>query len=188
MVFAKAFQKHLDAYKRPDELPMNARVVIVDPGLARTPGTRRWLTRGSLFGLFLYMVFYFFAWLLLKSPTMAAQSFLCAAMDGVFLRVPGARLIKECMEVDCARKDVEDEEVAKKLWESSDKLIEKTEKESAIKRAKAKKLAEEKEAERKEQEKVEEIEALIDTIKKGKATQKKGGTNKRSKASGKDAK
>ncbi|KAK4231385.1 retinol dehydrogenase [Podospora fimiseda] len=184
MVFAKAFQKHLDAYKRPDELPMNARVVIVDPGLARTPGMRRWLTRGSLFGLFLYMVFYFFAWLLLKSPTMAAQSFLYAVMDGIFLRVPGARLIKECMEVDCARKDVEDEDVAKKLWESSDKLIEKTEKESALKRAKAKTAAEKVEEEKKEKEKLEEIEALIGTIKKGKAAQKKG----KSKASTKDAK
>ncbi|PHH59461.1 hypothetical protein CDD80_1778 [Ophiocordyceps camponoti-rufipedis] len=30
-VFALAFQKHLDAYKRPDQLPMNARVILVDP-------------------------------------------------------------------------------------------------------------------------------------------------------------
>lgn len=45
-VFGQYFQKHLDSYKRPDELPMNTRVVLVDPGLSRTPGTRRWLTRG----------------------------------------------------------------------------------------------------------------------------------------------
>ena len=32
MVFGHAFQKHLDAYKRPDGLPMNARVIFVDPG------------------------------------------------------------------------------------------------------------------------------------------------------------
>ncbi|KAK4640308.1 hypothetical protein QC761_605880 [Podospora bellae-mahoneyi] len=164
MVFAKTYQKHLDAYKRPDQLPMNARVVIVDPGFARTVGMRRWLTRGSLLGLFLYVVFYFVAWLLLKSPNMAAQSILFAAMDGGLLRGPGGKFIKECMEVDFARRDIEDEEVAKKLWEESDKLIEKTEKASALRRAREKK-------EKEEREKVEEIESLVETIKKGKAKQ-----------------
>ncbi|KAF4583142.1 Dicer-like protein 1 [Ophiocordyceps camponoti-floridani] len=80
-VFAQAFQKHLDAYKRPDQLPMNARVILVDPGLSRTPGMRTWLTRGSLSGLALYLVFYAVPWLLLKSPYRAAQSLLYAAMD-----------------------------------------------------------------------------------------------------------
>ncbi|KAK4463737.1 retinol dehydrogenase [Cladorrhinum samala] len=191
MVFAKAFQKHLDAYKRPDGLPMNAKVVIVDPGFARTPGMRRWLTRGSLLGLMLYMIFYLFAWLFLKSPFMAAQSFLYAAMDGIFIRVPGGKLVKECIEVDCARKDVEDEEVAKKLWEGSDKLIETVEKESAIKRAKLKQKEKEKEEEKKSAEQVEEIEALINTIKKGKAkesTKKNSGADKKSKTPGKEAK
>ncbi|KAK4103707.1 NAD(P)-binding protein [Parathielavia hyrcaniae] len=173
MVFARAYQKHLDTYKRPDELPMNARVVLVDPGLARTVSMRRWLTRGSLVGLLLYLVFYFFAWLFLKSPHMAAQSLLYAAMDGSLGRGPGGRLIKECIEVDCARKDVDDEEVAKKLWESSDKLIERVEKEQAVKRARAKREQEKKEEEAKKAAQVDEIEALVGTIKKGKAKQAK---------------
>ncbi|KAL2133077.1 hypothetical protein VTI74DRAFT_2945 [Chaetomium olivicolor] len=177
MMFAKAYQKHLDAYKRPDELPMNARVVLVDPGLARTPGMRRWLTRGSLWGLLLYMVFYLFAWVLLKSPSMAAQSLLYAAMEGSLGRGAGGRLIKECMEVDFARTDVDDEEMAKKLWESSDKLIERVEKEQAAKRAKAKKEEERRAEEAKQVAQVEEIEALVGAIKKGKAkeAQKKNG-------------
>ncbi|KAK4193854.1 retinol dehydrogenase [Podospora australis] len=184
MVFAKAFQKHLDAYQRPDELPMNARVVLVDPGFARTVGTRRWITRGSLLGLLFYVVFYVFAWLLLKSPNMAAQSILFAAMDSGIARVPGGRLIKECMDVDCARKDVDDEKDAEKLWKASDKLIEKLEKESALKRARQKKMQEEKEKEEKnakeEKEKVEEIEALINKIKEGKAKEgQKKGTGKK---------
>lgn len=189
MVFAKAYQKHLDAYKRPDELPMNARVVLVDPGQARTPGMRRWLTRGSLWGLLGYLVFYAFAWLLLKSPTMAAQSVLYACMEESLGRGPGGRLIKECMEVDCARKDVDDEEVAKKLWESSDKLIEKTEQAAAVKRAKAKKAQERMEEEAKQAAQIEEIEALVGAIKKGKAAkeaQKK--SSKKAKAAGSDSK
>ncbi|KAL2023071.1 hypothetical protein VTK56DRAFT_3981 [Thermocarpiscus australiensis] len=187
MVFARAYQKHLDAYKRPDELPMNARVVLVDPGYARTPGMRRWLTRGSLWGLLLYLVLYMFAWLFLKSPHMAAQSILYAAMDGSLGRGAGGRLIKECMEVDCARKDVDDEEVAKKLWESSDALIERVEKEQAIKRAKAKKEQERKEEAAKQAAQVEEIESLIETIKKGKAKQAQKKNPKKSKTAGNNA-
>ncbi|KAL1840714.1 hypothetical protein VTJ49DRAFT_209 [Mycothermus thermophilus] len=185
MAFARTYQKHLDAYKRPDELPMMARVVLVDPGLARTPGMRRWLTRGSLWGLFLYLIFYALAWLLLKSPHMAAQSLLYAAMEGSFLRFSGGRLIKECMEVDCARKDVDDEEVAKKLWESSDKLIERAEKEMAVKRAKAKKEQQKKEEEAKQAAQAEEIESLVDAIKKGKAREAQKKAAKDGKATGK---
>ena len=76
--FALAFQKHLNAYERPDKMPNNTKVMLIDPGLCRTPGTRRWLTFGSLFGLFLYLVFYPLCWLVLKGPEMGAQSFLFA--------------------------------------------------------------------------------------------------------------
>lgn len=168
MVFCQAYQKHLDAYKRPDSLPMTARTLMVDPGYTRTPGMRRWLARGSLFGLLIYMVTYAFWWLFLKSPSQGAQSILYAALESSLVRGEGGKLIKECIEVDCARKDVKDEEVAKKLWESSDKLIERTEKEAAIKRAHEKKRQKEREEEEKKATQAEEIEALVDAIAKGK--------------------
>jgi NAD(P)-dependent dehydrogenase (short-subunit alcohol dehydrogenase family) len=167
MVFAQAFQKHLDAYKRPDELPMNARVVLVDPGFSRTPGMRRWLTRGSLWGLAVYLVAYAFPWLLLKSPNRGAQSILYAAMEPSLGRVGGGKLIKECMIVDCARKDVHDEEVAKMLWEESDKLIEKVEKQQALIRGRKKRQDEEIVKRQKEEEKAKETEELMEAIKKG---------------------
>ncbi|KAH6668636.1 hypothetical protein F5X68DRAFT_216548 [Plectosphaerella plurivora] len=172
MTFGLAFQKHLDAYKRPDELPMNSRVVFVDPGYSRTPGMRRWLTRGTLWGLFLYLVNYPLAWLVLKSPAQGAQSVLHAVMEGDLARHAGGKLIKECMEVDFARKDVRDEEEAKKLWEESDKLIEKTEKEQAIIRARKKKETEQKSKKDQEAAQVEEVEELVASIKKGKQSQK----------------
>ncbi|KAK1759408.1 retinol dehydrogenase [Echria macrotheca] len=168
MVFAQAYQKHLDAYKRPDQLPMNARVFLADPGYTRTAGMMRWLTRGSLFGLLLYMLVYPLVWLLLKSPLMGAQTILYAALEGSLVREPGGKLFKECMEVDYARKDIKDEEVAKKLWEASDKLIEKAEKEAAVKRAKQKQEEEKKKEEEKQAKQVEEIESLVDAISKGK--------------------
>jgi NAD(P)-dependent dehydrogenase (short-subunit alcohol dehydrogenase family) len=161
MVFGRAFQKHLDAYKRPDELPMNVRVVLVDPGYSRTAGMAHWLTRGSVIGLLLYPLLYFFLWLFLKSANMGAQSIIYAAMEGRLSREVGGKLIKECMEVDAARKDVSDEEVAKELWEASDSLIETVEKKEAQRRAKERK-------EKEESEKAQEIEALVNTIKTGK--------------------
>ena len=188
-VFGQAFQKHLDSYERPDKAPNNTRVIFVDPGLARTPSTRRWLTRGSLWGLAIYTAGYIVPWFLLKSPNMASQSILYAAMDPEFARGNGGKLIKECMEVDFARKEVKDDEIAKKLWEESDNLIEKVEKIQAKKRA-MEKAAEEKAAKDKtEKEKEAEIEELVDAIKKGKekaaAKEKTGAKEKSGKKKGK---
>ena len=138
MIFAQAFQKHLDAYKRPDKQPNNARVVLVDPGLTRTPGMRRWLCMGSLWGLLLYLITWPIWWLTLKSPQMGAQSFLFAAMEADLGRGNGGRFIKECRERSFLRKEVNDEKVAKTLWEFSDKQIEVLEKESGARRAREK--------------------------------------------------
>lgn len=191
MVFAKTYQKHLDVYERPDKLPMNARVVLVDPGSTRTPGMRRWITRGSIFGLFLYVLFYPIMWLLFKSPLMGAQPLLFSVLESGLSRGPGGRFIKECIEVDFARKDVTDEDVAKKLWEASDKLIEATEKQEAIKRAKAKKEQEKADEAAKQAAQVEELESLLAAVAKGnkqkEAQKAKSKAAKKSKSSGKNA-
>lgn len=143
-MFAAAFQKHLSSYKRPDKMPMNTKVLLVDPGYSRTPGTRRWLSFGSLFGLALYLAFYPFWWLVLKSPTMGAQSFLYAAMEERFSRISnapesGAWLIKECAERPFGRQDLKDEEKQKLLWEYSEKMVLEAEKRGATYRATLKK-------------------------------------------------
>lgn len=171
-VFGQAFQKHLDSYKRPDNFPCNTRVIFVDPGLARTPSTRRWLTRGSLWGLGVYVITYAVPWFLLKSPLMASQSILHALMEPEYGRGQGGRLIKECMEVDFARKEVKDEEVAKKLWEDSDKLVEEAEKMQAKRRAAKKAATEKAEKEKKDKEQKDEVQGLVDAIKKGKEKEK----------------
>ncbi len=137
-VLAQAFQKHLDVYQRPDKQPNNARVIVVDPGFTRTPGMRRWLTGGSLWGLLLYMSTWPLWWLILKSPEQGAQSFLQAAMDAELGRRDGGSLIKECREIDYLKKEVKDEEVAKTLWQYSEKQIEALEKEGAVRRKVAK--------------------------------------------------
>ena len=155
-IFGLAFQKHLDAYKRPDGMPMNARVIFVNPGYSRTPGMRRWLTRGTLWGLALYLTFWQFAWILLKSAEGGAQSFLYAVMEANLGREAGGKLIKECLEMKLARSDVNDEDIAKKLWGGSEKLIERVEREEAVRRALEKKEKEELEKSGKSKEKAEE--------------------------------
>jgi len=139
LIFGQAFQKHLDAYKRPDGAPMNSRVIFVDPGYSRTPGMRRWLTRGTLWGLGVYLILWQNAWIFLKSAEGGAQSFLYAAMEVTLARGAGARLVKECREMDFARSDIKDEKLAEKLWKGSEKLIERVEREEAVKRALQKK-------------------------------------------------
>ncbi len=191
MVFARSFQKHVDAHKRPDGLPSNVRVLLVDPGLSRTPGFRRWLTGGSLLGLVLvYVLLYPMWWLLVKSADDGAQSVLFAAMDGQLRRMrdfgrPGEplsdesahdpltrKLVKECRLVDVARRDVEDEAVAKALWEDSDRLVEETEKRAAAQRQEQQAAHKEEERVQSEAHKIEEIEALVNTIKKGREKEK----------------
>ncbi|PNY29132.1 oxidoreductase [Tolypocladium capitatum] len=187
-VFGQAFQKHLDSYKRPDELPMNARVIFVDPGFSRTPGTRRWLTRGSLSGLSLYLAAYAVPWFLLKSPFQAAQSILYAAMELDLGRGAGGKLIKECMEVDFARAEINDDDVAKKLWEDSDALIERVEKAQAKKRAAQKAEQDRWEKEQEEEKRLEEVEELVNTIKKGKERQRQEKSKGGAKSTGKGKK
>ncbi|KAK2785816.1 hypothetical protein FQN52_008231 [Onygenales sp. PD_12] len=164
MVFAKSFQSHLSAYERPDKRPYNTRVLVVDPGFSRTPGTRRWLTGGSLWGLLFYLITWPIWWLVLKSPEQGAQSFLMAAMEaglssaaehiggaGVGAGIAGGKLIKECKERDALRPEIKDEKIAKDLWEFSSRQIEVREKEGAVLRALEKKEREAFEAEKKKQ-------------------------------------
>ncbi|KAF6229340.1 hypothetical protein HO133_007456 [Letharia lupina] len=143
MIFAQAFQKHLEAYQRPDKQPNNARVIVVDPGFTRTPGMRRWLTMGSLWGLLFYLVTWPFWWLVLKSPVQGAQGFLRAAMEAELGRGSAGRLLRECKEVDYLRKEIRDENAQKRLWTFSEKQVEALEKDGAIKRSLAKKENEE---------------------------------------------
>ncbi|EPE02528.1 short chain dehydrogenase reductase family [Ophiostoma piceae UAMH 11346] len=211
MVFARSYQKHVDSFKRPDKLPSNVRVLIVDPGLSRTPGFRRWLTGGSLWGLFfIYMLLYPIWWLLIKSADEGAQSILFAAMEGELRRmrdlgVVGEKLsdehahdplagkvIKECRLMDVARREVEDEAVAKAMWQDSDQLVEDMEKLSAERRTREKKSKEEAEKEelriREQTHQVDEIEALVNSIKKGREKEKEKEKAAKEKKDGKKTK
>jgi hypothetical protein len=78
-------------------------------------------------------------WLVLKSGDQGAQTFLYAAMEAQWGRGEGNYFLKECRKITWTRKEIEDEELQKKLWESSSKTIEVLEKEGAKRRALEKK-------------------------------------------------
>ncbi len=82
-----------------------------------------------------YALLYWAWWRSSKSPAMGAQPLLFAAMDPAVIRTPGARLVKDCREVDPARRDIDDEAVAKQLWEASDRLVEEAEKAEVLAKA-----------------------------------------------------
>ena len=138
MVFAQAFQRHLDAYKRPDGFPMNTRVVLVDPGLTRTPGLRRWLSMGSVWGLMVYMLLWPLWWIVLKSPDQGAQGLLMAAMEADLGKGRGGRFLKECKDWKFLRGEINDEKLQGKLWGFSEKMVEAMEKEGVVRRKKEK--------------------------------------------------
>ena len=166
MVFASAFQRHLEALGRAEKQPVNARVVLVDPGAVRTPGMRRFLSMGTLWGLFVYVALWPLWWLVLKSADMGAEGFLRAVMEAELGRGAGGKFLREGMEVQAVRGEVlvavlgwvavglflregmdvqalwgevKDEKVAEELWKFSERQIVALEKEGAVKRALAKK-------------------------------------------------
>lgn len=165
MVFARSFQDHLSNFdninnraknKNQTLRPANSRVLVIDPGFSRTPGTRRWLTRGSLLGLLLYILTWPIWWLILKSPQQGAQSFLLAAMEAAFsavgeteedkqkriIGIAGGTLVKECRQRPIVRREVMDDKVAERLWKFSQEQIERVEKEGALRRARERKRME----------------------------------------------
>lgn len=64
-------------------------------------------------------------------------------MDAEYGHGPGGRLIEECREIEPLRPEAKNEEIAKTLWESSKKQVQRLEKQAAVKRALKKKEAEE---------------------------------------------
>ncbi|KAF8476020.1 hypothetical protein BDZ91DRAFT_710777 [Kalaharituber pfeilii] len=160
MSFLVEFQRRLDSYQRLDKASINARTYFVDPGFARTPGMRRFLSCGSVWGLIVYLLTWPLWWLVLKSAQEAAETVLMGAMCKECGEGKGGKFLKECSFVVPRRKEigsVDDKEpeeeagakkedkgkeregegeksFAKRLWEVSEKMVEEFERRAAIER------------------------------------------------------
>lgn len=143
-MFAKEFQRRLNSFERKDKAPCNVRVNMVNPGIMRTPSTRRFLSMGTIWGLLVYFILFPIFWIFFKSTSQGAQSFLYALAAPVFKSLDGGNVIQECKILKPARKELSDEELQKALYDETEKLLEALEKNSAIERKKQEKIQESK--------------------------------------------
>lgn len=132
-MFATLFQAQLDEYERPDKMPNNARVVVVNPGIVRTASTRRVITVGLVFGLLVYMLLWPVFWVFFKSTTAGAQLVLYAIQAEEF-KTRGGVLVLECRVVRSGREEVRNVGLMKEIREVVDKELKEVEVESARRR------------------------------------------------------
>ncbi|KAK6456905.1 uncharacterized protein RJT20DRAFT_35482 [Scheffersomyces xylosifermentans] len=135
-LFAKEYQRRLNSYERKDKAPCNIRINLVNPGLMRTASTRRFISMGTILGLIFYMIFYPIFFLFFKSARQGAQSVFFTLFAPIFPKLDGGNLIQECKIITKVRTEMTDEGLQKEVFEKTEELIEKLEKQSAIERKK----------------------------------------------------
>lgn len=145
-MFAKEFQRRLDSEhekkKNASDVVNRIRVNVVNPGIVRTPSLRRFISFGSIFGILLYLILYPIYWILFKSSEAGMQSFVFALSCPNLLDIEGGQYIRECKLVENKlRKELEDKELQKELYENTAKKILELEKTSAIERNRGKNKA-----------------------------------------------
>ncbi|AOW03652.1 hypothetical protein B0I72DRAFT_139104 [Yarrowia lipolytica] len=137
-MFGYEYQRRLAAYERPDKAPCNVRVVMADPGMMRSPSFKRFITCGSVLLLLLYLVFWPFWWLVLKTSKQGMQSILYGVFCGELpAPIEEAVYIQECdVRSHMARAEMNDKELQKEVFDKTKLMVEVIEKKSAIDRKK----------------------------------------------------
>ena len=130
-LFAKLFQRSIDAFERKDKTPCNVRLITVNPGVLRTPSTRRFLSMGSIFGLLVYWVLFPIWFLFLKSAYEGLQSVFYAINAKEFAQMDGGQHVHECSVVRPSRSELNNEELQDKLYKMTAEHIDRLEKQSA---------------------------------------------------------
>ncbi|GMM50195.1 putative oxidoreductase [Starmerella bacillaris] len=147
--------RQFNNYKRKDGAPCNVHVSVVDPGMMRSPGFKRFITFGRLSLLFVYLLLWPLSWLFLKSSVDGAQSMAYAAMSPEVVEKREVAYISNCqVRPPPPRSEFKDPEKQAALVKETHKLIEAVEKNSAIERNKFKKDSEKKKEQEKKKEKV----------------------------------
>ncbi|ODV58752.1 putative oxidoreductase [Ascoidea rubescens DSM 1968] len=139
--FAQELQRRINKYERNDKLPCNVSVNVVNPGMMRSPSTKRFISFGTLIGLLFYILIYPLLWIVLKSTYQGSQSIFFTLMNGELTHSKKFHFIQECSIVNkqkFSRKELNDEELQKKLFDKTKDLIKDIEKKSAIERKKQK--------------------------------------------------
>jgi len=136
-------QRQFDTYERKDGAPPNVHVTIVDPGMMRSPSFKRFITLGRLSLLLLYVLLWPLMWLFLKSSVDGGQSILYALMSPEIEKSVSASYISQTgIRKAPPRSEYGNTEKQQQLFEATGKLLEATEKSSAIERNKLKEQSE----------------------------------------------
>ncbi|OBA22561.1 NAD(P)-binding protein [Metschnikowia bicuspidata var. bicuspidata NRRL YB-4993] len=138
-MFARLLQRGLNGYERPDKAPCNVRVCAVNPGLMRTPATRRFLSMGSVWGLLVYVLLFPVWFVFFKTAWQGCQSVLFALLSPVLGAQDGGNVIQECRIVTKARREYYDYELQDAVFAETERLIARLEKLSAAERKKQEK-------------------------------------------------
>lgn len=136
-MFARLFQRELCRYERKDKAPCNIKVSIVNPGIMRTPSTRRFLLMGTIWGLVLYVLLFPIWFLFLKDARQGAQSVLWALFSPVLGAQDGGNLVQECKILTRGRKEYWDYDLQDELAAETQKAIEQLERQLAVERKRA---------------------------------------------------
>lgn len=138
MAMLRLLQLKIDNHKRPDGMPSRVKCIAVDPGLVRTQSFRRFVSFGTIIGLFVYLITYPIWFIFFKTGFNGAQSILYASMapsaDVDETGVRGGDVIQECRPKEIRRTEITDTEFQEKLWQASEKVIAAAEKRSALAR------------------------------------------------------
>lgn len=139
-MFAKEFQRRLEEAQKKTRGLCTVRVNMVNPGMTRTPSMRRFISMGTILGLLLYLLFYPIFWVFLKSCESGMQSHLYALSYLKFDEIRGGNYIRECRIISAKlRKELQDEQLQKKLYDKTAERIGQLERSSAIERNRSKK-------------------------------------------------
>lgn len=135
-MFAREFQNQLMEHKRPDGAPCNVRVHVAVPGMMRTLLMRNFLTRGTVWGLILYVMLWPLMWLLLKSARMGAQTLMYAVLAPGLRSSPGGQVYRECADLLVEWPQMDDKELIGRIYKATEEAIDQLERQSAVERNK----------------------------------------------------
>ncbi|KAG4305548.1 hypothetical protein PORY_001104 [Pneumocystis oryctolagi] len=133
MNFVIEFQSRLSNCKEKDGLPNNVRCYVVDPGFVRSHMMLRFLSFGTLWGLFLYIFMWPFWYIVLKSCKQGAQSLLYCLMSSECGTGQGGKLVVKCSLRDIKMKRYINSDISSRLWKITETYIMEIEKREAIK-------------------------------------------------------
>lgn len=135
-LFVKEYQRQINNYIRNDKLPCNVKINLINPGITRTPSMRRFLSIGTIIGLIIYIMLYPIMFTFIKNSNQGAQSFFFCLFSPLILKSKGGEWIQNCKFKKEKKKEYNDHELQKKVFNETAKLLKVIEKNSVIERKK----------------------------------------------------